>query len=90
MMEVAMDGVQQGPAKTGRVERSEMELMLQGYGLTTASILYRMPDHRSVLQTFIWQDYDLAPDFHACSAFSISGARRSKARCTRCSMPTGG
>ena len=29
---------------------------LEGYGLTTASILYRMPDHRSILQEFIWQD----------------------------------
>ena len=36
---------------------------LQGYGLTTANILYRMPDHPALLQTFIWQDYDLAPRF---------------------------
>ena len=36
---------------------------LEGYGLTTASILYRMPDHRSILQEFIWQEYDLAPRF---------------------------
>lgn len=36
---------------------------LKGYGLTTATILYRMPDHPSVLQTFIWQHYDLAPRF---------------------------
>jgi uncharacterized protein Usg len=36
---------------------------LEGYGLTTAKILYRMPDHRSVLQSYIWQDYDLAPKF---------------------------
>lgn len=41
----------------------EMELMLQGYGLTTAQILYRMPDHPGLLQTFIWQHYDLAPKF---------------------------
>lgn len=37
--------------------------MLQGYGLTTAQILYRMPDHPGLLQTFIWQHYDLAPKF---------------------------
>lgn len=36
---------------------------LAGYGLTTAEILYRMPDHQSLLQTFIWQDYDIAPEF---------------------------
>lgn len=36
---------------------------LEGYGLTTASILYRMPDHPHLLQTYIWQEYDLAPRF---------------------------
>ena len=39
------------------------ELQLKGWRLTTAEIMYRMPDYRSVLQTFIWQDYDLAPKF---------------------------
>ena len=43
--------------------RSETELMLQGYGLTTAKILYHYPDHPHLLQTFVWQDYDLAPRF---------------------------
>lgn len=36
---------------------------LAGYGLTTATILYRMPDHPKLLQSFIWQQYDLAPRF---------------------------
>lgn len=36
---------------------------LEGYGLTTAEILYGMPDHPSVLQSFVWQQYDLAPKF---------------------------
>lgn len=36
---------------------------LEGYGLTTANIIYRMPDHQHLLQTYIWQDYDLAPKF---------------------------
>jgi uncharacterized protein Usg len=40
-----------------------MELMLKGYGLTTAEFFYRMPDYRNVLQSYIWQDYDLAPDY---------------------------
>lgn len=39
------------------------ELQLKGWRLTTAEIMYRMPDYRSVLQTFIWQDYDLAPRY---------------------------
>jgi uncharacterized protein Usg len=42
---------------------------LEGYGLTTARILYRLPDHRRLLQTFVWQDYDLWPDFPALARF---------------------
>ncbi|MHC1551631.1 usg protein [Phyllobacterium sp. K27] len=42
---------------------SELERQLSGYGLTTAHILYRIPDFKFILQTYIWQDYDLAPDF---------------------------
>ena len=41
----------------------ETELMLMGYGLTTAEMFYHMPDHPHVLNTFIWQEYDLAPDY---------------------------
>ena len=37
--------------------------VLQGYSLTTAEILYRMPDHQAIIQTFIWQDFDLHPRF---------------------------
>ncbi len=36
---------------------------LKGYSLTTAEILYHMPDHPGLLQSFIWQDYDIAPRF---------------------------
>ena len=48
---------------------SETELMLNGYGLTTAEMYYGLPDHPSVLNTFIWQDYDLAPDHDRLLAF---------------------
>ncbi len=41
---------------------NETELMLRGYGLTTAEIFYHMPDYAHVLNTFVWQEYDLAPD----------------------------
>ncbi|WP_025662001.1 aspartate-semialdehyde dehydrogenase [Rhizobium sp. IBUN] len=47
----------------------DMERQLQGYGLTTAQIIYRMPDHQTILQTYIWQDYDLAPDFPEMRSF---------------------
>lgn len=36
--------------------------MLKGYGLTTAELIYHMPDHAHVLNTYVWQAYDLAPD----------------------------
>ncbi|UWR81742.1 usg protein [Phaeobacter inhibens] len=44
------------------METRETELMLKGYGLTTAEMTYHMPDYTHVLNTFVWQDYDLAPD----------------------------
>jgi uncharacterized protein Usg len=37
------------------------ELQLRGYRLTTAEIIYRLPDHPALLQSFIWQKFDL-PD----------------------------
>jgi uncharacterized protein Usg len=36
---------------------------IAGYGLTTANILYRLPDHPALLQTYLWQEYDVAPLF---------------------------
>ncbi len=47
----------------------DMEKQLNGYGLTTAQILYHMPDHPAFLRTYIWQDYDLAPDFPEMRGF---------------------
>src|SRR5262245_30748626 len=34
-----------------------------GYGLTTAHILYRRPDYSWLLQSSVWQNYDLLPEF---------------------------
>ncbi|HEY4251613.1 MAG TPA: Usg-like family protein [Roseomonas sp.] len=31
--------------------------------LTTAEILYHLPDHPAVLQSFLWQKLDRAPEF---------------------------
>ena len=42
---------------------------LQGYGLTTAHILYRIPDHRSLVQEYVWQDYDIFPKFPVLTKF---------------------
>ena len=41
----------------------DFQKQLAGYGLTTAQILYRRPDHNWLLQTFVWQAYDLFPEF---------------------------
>ena len=42
---------------------------VSGYGLTTAHILYRLPDHPRFLQTYVWQDYDMCPHFPALFRF---------------------
>lgn len=41
----------------------------QGYGLTTAHIVYRMPDHLELLQEYIWQRYDTFPEFPVLGRF---------------------
>jgi uncharacterized protein Usg len=46
-----------------------VRLQLQGYRLATAEILYRLPDHPELLQTFVWQHYDLQPRFPVLRRF---------------------
>ena len=38
-------------------------IILEDYRLTTAEFLYRLPDHPSLLQSYVWQDLDINPDF---------------------------
>ena len=42
---------------------ADLTKQLGNYRLTTAQIYYHMPDSSNLLQEFIWQDYDLAPQF---------------------------
>ncbi len=42
---------------------ADLTKQLGEYRLTTAQIYYHMPDFEKILQEFIWQDYDLAPEF---------------------------
>jgi len=42
---------------------TEFELRLKGWRLATAEVLYYMPDHPKLLQSFIWQTLDLAPSY---------------------------
>ncbi|MEO1470762.1 MAG: aspartate-semialdehyde dehydrogenase [Pseudomonadota bacterium] len=48
---------------------TDFERQLAGYALATAEITYRMPDAQSLLQTFVWQDYDIAPRFPKLMGF---------------------
>lgn len=48
---------------------SSLELMLRDYRLTTAEILYHFPDFPSLLQTYVWQDYDQSPEFPELKKF---------------------
>jgi uncharacterized protein Usg len=46
-----------------------MLLQVKDYRLTTAEILYRIPDHPNVLQSYIWQGLDIAPQYPALHKF---------------------
>ena len=50
---------------------TEQRLLTRGYRLTTAEILYHMPDHPKLLQSFIWQELDLAPRFPILNRFLL-------------------
>ena len=48
---------------------TEFEAQLRGARLTTAEVIYFMPDHPALLQAFIWQTQDSAPDYPRIRAF---------------------
>ena len=48
---------------------SHLKSQLDGYRLTTAEILYHLPDHPKLLQSYIWQEFDLAPKYPVLSGF---------------------
>ena len=41
----------------------------EGYRLATAEILYHLPDHPTLLQSFIWQNMDIVPDYPELKKF---------------------
>ena len=47
----------------------DLEKMFHHYRLTTAEILYHLPDHPHILQAYLWQELDLAPKFPVLSKF---------------------
>ena len=44
-------------------------MLAKDYRLTTAEILYRLPDYPAILQTYVWQELDLAPEFPTLKKF---------------------
>jgi len=55
---------------------ANLQLQLKNYRLTTAEIFYHLPDHPTLLQSFIWQEYDLAPRFPELHRFLDFWSRR--------------
>ncbi len=54
---------------TPNLPSEDFRKQVDGYGLTTAEILYRRPDHPWLLQTYVWQNYDLCPHFPELNQF---------------------
>ncbi len=46
-----------------------IEKLLRDYRLTTAEILYRLPDYPMLLQSYTWQELDRAPNFPILQKF---------------------
>ena len=67
---------------------TSLSSVLLGHRLTTAEILYHMPDHPSLLQSFIWQHMDSVPDYPRMRRFldywvdNIEGRLHSVTVCT--------
>lgn len=45
------------------MEHEDIKRQLEGWRMTTAEVLYYMPDHPKLLQSFVWQTLDLAPRY---------------------------
>lgn len=48
---------------------ASLGLQLRDYRLTTAEILYHMPDHPHLLQSYLWQELDIAPGYPVLRRF---------------------
>ena len=48
---------------------ADLEQQIHGKRLTTAQIYYHFPDYPQILQEYLWQDYDLAPEYPALHDF---------------------
>ena len=65
-----MDNIKIFTNSEHREGKSDLEKQIvDNYRLTTAEILYHLPDHPAIIQTYIWQDYDLEPKFPELKGF---------------------
>ncbi|MEM6782012.1 MAG: Usg family protein [Pseudomonadota bacterium] len=48
---------------------ADLEKQIKDYRLTTAQIIYHMPDYPKFLQEYVWQEYDIAPAFPELTNF---------------------
>lgn len=67
-----------------------LALQLRDYRLTTAEILYHLPDHPGLLQTYVWQELDLAPRYPALRRFLGFWARELDGKLHSIKVATGG
>ena len=51
------------------LSKEAFKKQLEGYRLTTAEILYHLPDHPHLVQSFIWQQFDMAPRYPELQRF---------------------
>jgi uncharacterized protein Usg len=59
----------EAPVSSIPIRAGDFEGQLSGKRLTTAEVLYYMPDHPGLLQTFLWQTLDEAPDYPRIQRF---------------------
>ena len=67
-MNDAVNNARSGKLIAGR-EHDEFERRMNGATLLTAEVLYYMPKHPALLQTFMWQTLDEAPRFPRLEKF---------------------
>lgn len=65
-------------------------LQHQGYRLTTAEILYHLPDHPTLLQSYLWQEYDLLPRLPVLAGFLTYWQRSIEGRIHSVKVATAG
>lgn len=51
------------------MQDADFTLFMKGYRHVTLNVVYYMPDHRSLLNEFIWQTLDLRPSYPRVQQF---------------------